>query len=264
MEQWLAGKRLVVMGGTSGIGFSAVQSFVEHGARVVLVGLDEEGCTNAKSVLGDDTFVLLGDAREKETSVTAIKKCRELYGGFDGLYHVAGGSGRKFGDGPLHELTKEAWEQTFDLNLTSMMWSNQAAVRAWLDGGEGGTILNIASVLGLSPSPVYFSTHAYAAAKAAVFGFTKSVASYYASSNIRVNALAPGLIATPMSARASTDANIQAFIQSKQPLEGGRMGRASDLDGAALYFLSDFSRFTTGQTLSVDGGWSVSEGQIVH
>jgi NAD(P)-dependent dehydrogenase (short-subunit alcohol dehydrogenase family) len=141
------------------------------------------------------------------------------------------------------------------------MLSNQAAVQKFLELGKGGTILNIGSVLGFSPSPKYFVTHAYSAAKSAVVGFTKSLAAYYASQNIRINLLAPALVETPMSERASKDETILNFIKTKQPLDGGRNGRSEDLDGAAIFFMSDASKFITGQTLHVDGGWEVSEGQ---
>ena len=139
------------------------------------------------------------------------------------------------------------------------MYSNRAAVQHWIEQGHGGSILNLGSVLGFSPSPRHFATHAYAAAKSAVIGFSKSVAACYAARGIRVNVLAPGLVATPMSRRAAGDPVIQEFIQAKQPLDGGRIGRPEDLDGAAVYFMSDDSRFTTGQVLAVDGGWCVSE-----
>src|SRR5205807_6594468 len=119
-----------------------------------------------------------------------------------------------------------------------------------------GSILNMGSVLGFSPSPQFFSTHAYATAKAAIIGLTKSAASYYASKNIRFNVLAPALVATPMSARAQQDEGILDFIASKQPLDGGRIGKSSDFDAAAVYFLSEDSKFATGQVLAVDGGWS--------
>ena len=112
-----------------------------------------------------------GDASLEGTAAGAIEACIKKFGSFDGLYHVAGGSGRRFGDGPLHDLSKEGWEQTMSLNLTSLMLSNQAAIRSLLQMKKGGTILNMSSVLGYSPSPQYFVTHAYAAAKAAVFGF---------------------------------------------------------------------------------------------
>jgi NAD(P)-dependent dehydrogenase (short-subunit alcohol dehydrogenase family) len=113
------------------------------------------------------------------------------------LYHVAGGSGRKFGDGPLHELTLEGWNKTLELNLTSLMLSNQAAVKKFLELKKSGTILNMGSVLGFSPSPKYFSTHAYAATKAAIIGFSKSIAAYYAKDDIRINVIAPALVETP-------------------------------------------------------------------
>jgi len=181
---------------------------------------------------------------------------------FDALYHVAGGSGRKQGDGPLHQLTDAGWDYTLNLNLTSVFYSNRAAVQQFLKQGSGGSVLNLSSVLATSPSPHFFSTHAYTAAKAAVIGMTRAAAAYYASRQIRFNVLAPGLVATPMSQRAQEDPGIMQFISTKQPLDGGRIGRPNDLDAAAAYFLSDESRFVTGQVLSVDGGWSVSEGQI--
>ncbi|TVR49688.1 MAG: SDR family oxidoreductase, partial [Puniceicoccaceae bacterium] len=130
-----------------------------------------------------------------------------------------------------------------------------------LDQGRPGSILNMGSVLGIFPAPAHFATHAYAAAKAAVIGFTRSTAAYYAPHDIRINLLAPALVETPMAARAAGDSTILGYIRSKQPLDGGRIGRPEDLDGAAVYFLSDDSRYTTGQVLCVDGGWSVSEGR---
>lgn len=257
----LQNKKIVIIGGTTGIGLSAAKAFVRQGAKVVLVGRNPESCRKAKEIVGDAVEVLVGDAVEESTSVKAIDLCISTFGGFDGLYHVAGGSGRRFGDGPLHELSLEGWTQTFELNLTSLMLSNQAAIRKFRERGMGGTILNMSSVLGFSPSPKYFVTHAYAAAKSAVIGFTKSIAAYYAFDNIRVNLLAPALVETPMSERASKDDTILNFVKTKQPLDGGRNGRPEDLDGAAVYFMSDGSKFTTGQTLYVDGGWEVSEGQ---
>ena len=177
------------------------------------------------------------------------------------MYHVAGGSGRRFGDGPMHEITDEGWSQTLRLNLDSVFYSNRAALRMFLNQGQGGSILNCGSVLGFSPSPHFFSTHAYTTAKAAMVGMVKSSAAYYAKEGIRVNLLCPGLIATPMSERAQTNEPIMDFIKTKQPLDGGRIGMPQDLDEAAALLLSDGAKFITGQVLSVDGGWTVSEGQ---
>lgn len=254
-------KNIVLIGGTTGIGLSAAKAFVREGAKIVALGLDPESAQAAQLQLGNSALILTGDATDPSTAEHAIQTCLHHFGPLHGLYHIAGGSGRKFGDGPLHELSLEGWNKTFELNLTSLMLSNQAAVRQFKTQGSGGSILNMGSVLGFSPSPRYFVTHAYAAAKSAVIGFTKSIAAYYASDNIRVNLLAPALVETPMSERASSNAAIQHFIKTKQPLDGGRNGQPEDLDGAAIFFMSDTSKFATGQTLYVDGGWEISEGQ---
>jgi NAD(P)-dependent dehydrogenase (short-subunit alcohol dehydrogenase family) len=260
-QTMLENKKIVIIGGTTGIGLSAAKAFVREGAVVVLVGRNPESAQAAQALLGAKAAVMAADATDPTTAEKAIDLCLEAFGDFDGLYHVAGGSGRKFGDGPLHELSLEGWNKTFELNLTSLMLSNQAAIRRFRALGKAGTILNMGSVLGFSPSPKYFVTHAYAATKSAVIGFTKSIAAYYAADNIRVNLLAPALVETPMSERASKDETILSFVKTKQPLDGGRNGRPEDLDGAAIYFMSDASKFTTGQTLYVDGGWEISEGQ---
>ena len=118
------------------------------------------------------------------------------------------------------------------------------------------------SVLGASPSPEYFASHAYAATKSATIGFSRSLASTYAKDNIRVNVIAPALVETPMSERAQANEEILDFITTKQPLDGGRIGVPDDLDAAVLFLLGPESKFVTGQVLAVDGGWSVSEGQI--
>jgi NAD(P)-dependent dehydrogenase (short-subunit alcohol dehydrogenase family) len=258
----LARKSLVVLGGTAGLGLSAAKAFVAAGARVVVVGRKEETVALARQELGASGTALCGDAAQPETAPKAIAQILSDTGRFDGLYHVAGGSGRRWGDGPLHEISDEGWQATLELNLTSLFYSNRAAVRQFLQQKTGGAVLNISSVLGWSPSPRFFATHAYAAAKSAVIGLTKSCAATYAAQGIRFNVLAPALVATPMSQRAQVDEAITRFISSKQPLDGGRIGQPSDLDAAAVFLLSDAAKFTTGQVLAVDGGWCVTEGQI--
>ena len=259
-NSWLKNKNIVIVGGTTGIGRSAAKSFIAEGANLVVIGRNPQSAEAASSIL-KAALIEVGDATIEGTTERAIDRCIHHFGSLDGLYHVAGGSGRKYGDGPLHEVSLEGWDKTLNLNLTSLMLSNRAAIKHFLEKKSGGTILNVSSVLGYSPSPKYFVTHAYAAAKSAVFGFSKSIAAYYASHNIRVNVLAPALVETPMAQRAANDNAILSFIKTKQPLDEGRIGAATDLDGAAIYFMSDYSKFTTGQILSVDGGWSITEGQ---
>jgi len=260
-ENLLAGKNIVVIGGTTGLGLSAAKAFVEDGAKVLVVGRNKESADVAQKELGKNGIATIGDASKNQTAADAIEQCIKKFGGFDGLYHVAGGSGRKFGDGPLHELTLDGWNATLELNLTSLMLSNQAAVKKFLELKKPGTILNMGSVLGYSPSPKYFTTHAYAAAKSAIIGFSKSIAAYYAKDDIRINVVAPALVETPMAKRAANDEEILSFIKTKQPLDGGRIGQPEDLNGMAIYFMSDQSKFTTGQVISVDGGWAITEGQ---
>ena len=258
----LAGKRLVIIGGTAGLGLSAARACAAAGAKVVALGLASDESEPLDPGTQSSISILYEEATDPGSATKAIEQCLTQFGGFDGLYHVAGGSGRRWGDGPLHEISDEGWRKTIDLNLTSIFFSNRAAVRQFLAQKTGGSILNLASVLAFSPSPTYFATQAYTAAKAGIIGLTRSCAAMYAGQGIRFNALAPGLVETRMAERAAGNSEIMAFIQTKQRLDGGRIGQPEDLDAAAVYFLSDASRFTTGQVLSVDGGWCVSGGQF--
>lgn len=256
----LDNKTIVIVGGTTGLGLAAAKAFVGEGARVLVVGRNADSVSQAESALGQAARGLAGDATDPETAPEAIGLAKREFGGFDGLYHIAGGSGRSMGDGPLHRISDDGWQQTIDLNLKSVFNSNRAALGEFVALGRGGVILNMTSVLADSPAPKQFATHAYATAKAGIVGLTKSAAAHYASQNIRVNALAPALVATPMSGRAQANDEIMSFIKHKQPLDGGRIGVPEDLDGAAVFLMSDAAKFVTGQVLAVDGGWSVSEG----
>src|SRR5262249_44825325 len=124
----LNGKSLVIICGTTGIGLSAARAFVKEGARVIIVGRNSEYATAAQKSLGKSSFPLAADATDSNTASSAIALALEKFGAFHGLYHVAGGSGRSMGDGPLHELTDVGWHATIDLNLTSLIYSNRAVV----------------------------------------------------------------------------------------------------------------------------------------
>ncbi len=262
MSGRLAGRSLVMVGGTSGLGLSAVRACVREGARVVAVGRDPDKIRAVVDELGPSVRGVVGDAIEPGTARAAIDRAVAEFGRLDGLYHVAGGSGRRRGDGPLHQISDDGWQYTLQLNLTSQFYSNRAAVTQFLAQGGGGTVVNCGSVLGYSPSPQFFATHAYAASKAALIGLTRSAAAYYAPQNIRFNLVAPALVATPMSQRAQADEAILGFIQHKQPLDGGRIGQPEDLDSLVVWLLSAESRFVTGQVIAVDGGWTVSDGTL--
>ena len=260
MSKALADRVVVIVGGTTGLGLSATCACIGAGAKVVAVGIDPASSDAAVEALGGAARIITADARDPATASAAIDAAIAQFGRFDALYHVAGGSGRRHGDGALHEITDEGWRYTLDINLTALFNSNRAAAQYFMANKATGSVLNMGSVLGHSPSPRHFSTHAYAAAKSAVIGFTRSCAAYYAPHGIRFNVIAPGLVETPMSQRAAEDASILRYVAAKQPLDGGRIGHPEDLDAAVVFFLSDQSAFVTGQVLSVDGGWSVSEG----
>lgn len=250
----LAGKVILIVGGTGGIGASIADACAQSGARTAVTG-------PADGIADPDAAHLHipADARNAAATSAAFYRTEATLGPLDGLVHVAGGSGRPFGDGPLHDVSDDAWEETLRLNLTSVFLSNREAVRRFLERRDGGAIVNIGSVLARYPSPDLFATHAYAAAKAGLEGLTRSAAARYASDNIRINTIAAGLTDTPMAARALSDDAIMAVVRARQPLDGGRAAHRSSYDGLAVTLLSDNGGFVTGQIICADGGWSVTD-----
>jgi NAD(P)-dependent dehydrogenase (short-subunit alcohol dehydrogenase family) len=262
MGERLRDKRCLIVGGTTGLGFAAAARFLEEGAHVVIAGR-----SSAKGAAAEETLRQRGpvhfvpcDAAQSAQVEELYRQTRTLLGGFDVLYHVAGISGRRQGDGPLHECTDEGWQATLDANLKSTFLTNRAAVRHFLAERQPGVLLNMASVLGFAPSPHFFDTYAYAATKGGIIAMSRLAAARYAPEGIRVNVLAPGLIDTPMAHRATQDAAIRHFLRTKQPLTGGP-GRPEECSDAAVFLCCDEARFITGAVLPVDGGWTVSEGQ---
>jgi NAD(P)-dependent dehydrogenase (short-subunit alcohol dehydrogenase family) len=251
----LQGKVCVVTG-ASGMAADAARRFSREGAEVWVIARDRGQC----EALGLPHAV--ADLRDEGQSEAAFAALRRAHPRIDALYAVAGASGRPLGDGPAHELTLAAWEGTFALNSTPAFLAAREALRAMLDqepgpAGTRGSLVLVSSVLASHPAPSLFATHAYAAAKAATIGLVRSMAAYYGRHAIRVNAVAPSLVRTPMSARAAADADSVAFAERRQPLTGGFL-EAADVTEAAVYLCSDDSRAVTGQVLAVDGGWSVS------
>ena len=163
---------------------------------------------------------------------------------------MAGGSGRKAGDGPLHEISDDGWAFTLQLNLTSLFYSNRAAVQQFLKQGTGGSILNMGSVLGFSPSPRFFSTHAYATTKAAVIGLTKSLGKELAETGIRVNCVTPAAARTDIFAQMN-EAQI-AYMLSKIPM--ARFVRVEEIAALVAWLASEECSFSTGGVFDISGG----------
>jgi NAD(P)-dependent dehydrogenase (short-subunit alcohol dehydrogenase family) len=248
--------KVILITGATGIAEATAMAAAAQGDSVFVVGLGEDPCRRLSARLPNSGYYSC-DLREEAFVAAAFETCVKRFGGVDAVFNVAGISGRRFGDGPLHECSAEGWDVTLDTNVRSMFLVCRCALRHWLAAGKPGVILNMASVLAYSPEPLHFATHAYAASKGAILAMSRAMASYYAPHQIRVNAIAPGLVQTPMSARAQSDSEILEFIKRKQPLSGAMLD-AEDVAAAALFLLGDESRHITGQVLGVDGGWSVS------
>jgi len=260
---YLKGKVLLITG-ASGIAAATVKLAVAAGAQVYYAGLEEQECLRLRKAVGasEQTDFRVCDLTEADNASALISACVDRFGQLDALFNVAGTSGRKFGDGPLETCTEAGWSETLRANLDIQYRMCREAIGAMMQSsadayGQRGVILNMASVLGLFPEPLHFSAVAYATAKGAIVTMTRHIAAFYASSGIRVNAIAPGLTATKMSARATGSAEILAFIKEKQPLIKDVI-QAEDVASVALFLLSSSSRIITGQTIVADAGWSIS------
>ncbi len=260
-----AGRNVLVTGST-GLAASAARAIAAEGGSVLVVSRTEEHAAELAAEIersGGRCAAEAADLRDEADVDHAFQAFDRQLGRLDAVYSVAGISGRRFGDGPVHEATLEGWETVLASNATSQFLVARGAIRRMLvqepdAGGERGVILMMSSVLATHPAPAHFATHAYAASKGAIDAFTRAVAAYYAPERIRVNAIAPALVATPMSRRAQEDPAILAYLAGRQPLAGGPIDPDS-VTPVALHLLSADSRMVTGQVVEVGGGWSVSE-----
>ena len=255
MGTQLNGKVVVITGGGSGIGAATAQLFASEGAQVVSLDIDTARAAETLDSLNENHSSLTVDVSNAQQVESTIHDILSTFGRIDALVNVAGGSGRKWGDGPTDVCTLEGWEKTLTLNLNSVFYMCKYSLQAMLTQGRG-VIVNVSSVLGMVGGDDDFATHAYATSKGAVISLTRSIASYYAPHGIRANVICPGLIETPMSKRAQESEQIRARLAQLQPLTGD-FGSPQDVAQDALYLASDASSFVTGVVLAVDGGWTV-------
>ncbi len=248
----LEGRVAIITGAAGGIGRAAAAAFAGAGARLLLVDIEELASGQA-GMPAPQAACFRADLTQSGQTQAMVAEAVRRFGRLDVLFNVAGISGRALGDGPVDQCTEEAWNVVLAVNLKSVYLCCRFAIPE-MERAGGGSIINLSSVLGVVGAPPHFVTHAYAASKAAIIGLTRAMAAHYAPRRIRVNCICPGLLDTPMSARAKADPALLAWVAARQSLAGA-LGRPEDVACAALFLASDDSRFITGAVLPVDGGW---------
>lgn len=245
-------QRRVVVTGSRGMAAGLIEELDRQGISTFVLGGEEADgralMARAQHLVGFDPI----DLRDESAVEVGFQKATETLGSVTDVVAIAGGSGREFGDTAIHEVSRDAWDKTLELNLTTTFLTAREAIKIFMRNG-GGSLILTGSVLAASPSPQFFRTHAYATAKAGIAGLTTALAATYVDMKIRVNAIAPGLVATPMAARAATNPEISEFTKLKQPLVEAQL-RISDLVAGYLFLMEN--QAITGQILTIDGGWS--------
>ncbi len=256
MGDRLQGKVAVVTGGASGIGEETAREFVRHGATVVIADLQAELAEQVAASIGSSARAIACDVTNEDAVVAAIDLAVATWGRLDVMFNNAGIIGAV---GPIADTDGAAWCRTIDVLLHSVFYGCKHATRVMIPQGSG-SIISTTSVAGIIGG---LGPHAYTTAKTAVVGLTKSVASELARHSIRVNAIAPGTIPTPLTAAALSGEPDALDVVTEHARTRSGMGFApapSDIALAALYLASDDARFVTGHTLVVDGGRSINGG----
>jgi len=250
----LSGRAALITGGSRGLGLQMAEALTELGAKVALVARKPDELEQAVAHLrglGSDATPLPADLSDVAAIPVLVEQAMAAIGPIDILVNNAGATW----GAPTLELPLKAWQKVIDLNLTAMFLVTQEVGRRSMVPRRSGRIINIASILGLGGGGESrrAATLAYNTSKAGVINFTRSLAVEWAPYNINVNAIAPGFFPTKM-----TKGILEALgdeVAERAPLK--RVGGTEDLKGVVALFASDASAFITGQTLPVDGGFSI-------
>jgi dehydrogenase/reductase SDR family protein 4 len=244
----LDGRVALVSGGSRGIGRALALGLATAGARVAVTSRTAAACSEvaaAISAAGGEALACPGHAEREEDVTRAVDAVMERWGRLDVLVNNAA---TNRDPGPLLESDPYGFERTVAVNLRAPLVHAREAVRAWM-GANGGSIINVASTAGLAPSPPLGT---YAATKAALINATRTLARELGGRGVRVNAIAPGVIETDFAAPLLGDPELARRIAGSTAL--GRVGRAEDVVGAAVWLASEASAYVTGAVLVVDGG----------
>ena len=249
MATRFAGKAAVVTGGASGIGLAITRRLLAEGARVVAADLAADRLHALEAELGEGFVGLRADVTTESDLEALVAAAVDRFGGLDCAFNVAGGAR----PGYIVDLAEGDWDFTVDLCLKGVFLGMKHQARQMMAQGRGGAIVNIASLNAHVPM---HGGAAYATAKAGVEMLTTNGALEFAASGIRVNAVLPGLVQTPLTRRHfDNPAALTAFID-RIPL--GRPAQPAEIAGPALFLASDDASYVSGASLLVDGAWAVS------
>lgn len=242
-------KVAIVTGGGSGIGLAIAEKFVQAGIRTIIVGRDEEKLSNAKTKMGPLCDAYQCDLSDLATVPKMVNELVQRYGHVDILVNNAGINMKK----EFIEVSDEDFQRVMQTNVTAVFVISREVVKCMLEKGIKGSIINISSMASQYGIPKVI---AYSASKSAIEGMTRAMATELSPKGIRINCIAPGFIATDMSAKAlNNDPERKGKALGRTPM--GELGQPSDIGDAAVFLATDASKYITGVVLPVDGGNSI-------